>query len=71
MTVGTYNALLARIRECRTEAALAAFADEVRRAHAGDPQLGDVLNSIRMSRSGRAIAARRRAHVEAEALAGH
>lgn len=70
MTVDTYHALLARIRGCRTDAALDALADEVRAGHAGDPQLGDVLNSIRMARSGRATAARRRAFVDAEALAG-
>lgn len=66
MTVDTYNSLLARLSGLRTEADLVQFADEVRREFSGDPQLGDVMGSIRMAKSGLAIAARTHAHVMAE-----
>jgi hypothetical protein len=66
MTVVEYFACLDRIRACATMQSLDALADEVRVTYQGDPQLGDVLGSIRMAMSGLQIAARQQAFVLAE-----
>ena len=58
MTVATYFELLERLRSVQSARELDAFADEVRAAYLGDPQLGDVLNSVRMTRSAFQIASR-------------